>query len=49
MELFLLLIPAIILPVGLSIAGIWWLLGGDDEEDQDIVMNDEDDEFDGGF
>ena len=45
MELFLLLIPAVVLPVGLSIAGIWWLLASEDEEDEQA----EDDPMDGGF
>jgi len=45
MELFLLLIPAIILPVGLSIAGIWWLLGSEDEEDD----YEAEEPMDGGF
>ena len=33
MELFLLLVPAVIVPVGLSLAGIWWLMAEGDEDD----------------
>lgn len=46
MELFVLLIPAVILPIGLSLAGIWWLMTENDEEDGVYV---EDDFADGGF
>ena len=44
MELLLLLIPAVFLPIGLSIAGIWWLLS---EDDTDESLDD--DSFEGGM
>lgn len=44
MELFLLLIPAIFLPIGLSVVGIWWILS---EDDADESLDD--DGFDGGI
>lgn len=40
MELFLLLIPAVFLPVGLSIVGIWWLFSDNDAEAEDSTDND---------
>lgn len=46
MELFLLLIPAVFLPVGLSIAGIWWLFSANDLENEDSM---DDDWADGGI
>lgn len=46
MELFLLLIPAVILPIGLSLAGIWWLFSEDRGEEEMYL---EDDFADGGF
>ncbi|MBX2867296.1 MAG: hypothetical protein KTR18_01365 [Acidiferrobacterales bacterium] len=48
MELFLLLVPAIFIPVGLSIAGIWWLLSdSNDEEYESDEDSAEADDFDG--
>ena len=47
MELFLLLVPALIIPIGISLAGILWLLSDDAgaEESEEY-----EDEFDGdGF
>jgi len=44
MELFLLLIPAVFLPIALSVVGIWWLLS-EDNSDMDESMDD--DGFDG--
>lgn len=44
MELFLLFIPAIILPIGLSLAGIWWLMSDQESGDEDY-----DDDIDAGF
>ena len=35
MELFLLLIPAVVIPLGLTAAGLWWLLSGGEEDDED--------------
>ena len=46
MELFLLFIPAVIIPVGLSVAGIWWLLGSGEENDD---YTEDADDMDGGF
>ena len=43
MELFLLLVPAVIVPLGLSIAGLWWLLSSDGEENYDENYDDVDD------
>ena len=47
MELFLLLLPAVVLPIGLSLAGLWWLLAGGEEEDE--WGDDEDDSSGGEF
>ncbi|MEJ2177861.1 MAG: hypothetical protein P8Y12_07895 [Gammaproteobacteria bacterium] len=44
MELFLLLIPAVFLPITLSVIGIWWLLS-EGNSDRDESMDD--DGFDG--
>ncbi len=41
MELFMLLIPAVVLPIGLSLAGIWWLMTEDDEGDADYDGSDD--------
>jgi len=48
MELFLLFVPAIILPIGLTLAGLWWLMSEDNGEgdEQDY---EEDDFMDGGI
>jgi hypothetical protein len=46
MELFLLFIPAIVLPIGLSLAGLWWLMSEDNGDEQDF---EEDDFMDGGI
>ena len=48
MELLLLFIPAIILPIGLTLAGLWWLMsdGDGDGDEQDA---DHDDFSDGGM
>ena len=46
MELFLLLLPAVVLPIGLSLAGLWWLFSGGDDgdgwtEDEDDIAGDD--------
>ncbi|MGI9318447.1 MAG: hypothetical protein ACR2QW_14045 [bacterium] len=46
MELFLLLIPAVFLPIGLSIVSIWWLLSEDDTDSDEVI---DDEGFDGGM
>ena len=48
MELFLLLVPAIFIPVGLSIAGIWWLLNNSDDDQYDSEDSSDIDDM-GGF
>ncbi|MGB5705199.1 MAG: hypothetical protein WBM41_00095 [Arenicellales bacterium] len=40
MELFLLLIPAVFLPVGLSIVGIWWLFSKNDAKAEESTNDD---------
>ena len=44
MELFLLLLPAVVLPIGLSLAGLWWLFSGDEEDE----WGEDEDDFSGG-
>ncbi len=46
MELFLLFIPAVIIPVGLGAAGIWWLLASASEDGD---STEDTDDLDGGF
>ncbi len=46
MELFLLLVPAVFLPIGLSVVAIWWLLS---EDDTDMDESMDDDGFDAGI
>ena len=41
MELFLLLLPAVIIPIGISLAGIWWLLSDDGDTEQGDEFEDE--------
>ena len=42
MELILLLIPAVVLPIGLSLAGLWWLFSNGDDDDDDVDYFDDD-------
>jgi len=46
MEMFLLFIPAVIIPVGLGAAGIWWLLASASEDEG---STEEMDDLDGGL